>query len=604
SLQAMEKFEANNHNMTTLLMYGTDLTKKAQEGKLDPIIGRSEQIERVIQILCRRRKSNPCLIGEPGVGKTVIAEGLALNIVNGQHPPQLKKKKIVSIDMARVVAGTTYRGELEERLVEIVDEVKESNGDIILFVDEVHTLIGAGGGCDALNAANILKPALARGEIKLIGATTLSEYRKYIEKDAALERRFQPVKVPEPSTDEAIQILQGVSKSYASHHNVKYAEEAIVSAVKLSQRYISDRFLPDKAIDLIDEAGSRVHLSRFNASGPIPIVTELDIQQVVTSMTGIPVEKVSRKDSERLLNMEEVLHKLVIGQKEAVNVISRAIRRSRVGIRDPCRPIGSFLFTGPTGVGKTELANVLASEYFGSKEAMIRLDMSEYYDRYTVSKLIGSPPGYVGYNKGGQLTELVRRRSHTVILLDEVEKAHPDIFNILLQILDDGRLTDNKGRTIDFKNTIIIMTSNIGSGVIGNGGYQNGFDQVNSRVAEELRKFFKIEFLNRLDEVIIFHQLTESEVREIVDIMLKEIVKRLKEKKIMLQCSKAFRDRVAEEGYSPSYGARALRRTIVRLLEDKLTDKMLTGEINEGDAVIVDIDSDGNVIVSTNSSAG
>ncbi|PIA26074.1 hypothetical protein AQUCO_10000028v1 [Aquilegia coerulea] len=592
----MERLQGN-HKMTTLLKYGTDLTKMAQEGKLDLIIGRSEQIERVTQILCRRRKNNPCLIGEPGVGKTVIAEGLALHIVNAQPiPPKLLKKKIVSIDMARVVAGTKYRGQLEERLVEIVDEVKESNGDIILFVDEVHTLIGAGGGGNALNAANILKPALARGEIKMIGATTLSEYRKYIEKDAALERRFQPVKVPEPSTDEAIQIIQGVSKSYASHHNVRYAEDAIVSAVKLSERYISDRFLPDKAIDLIDEAGSRVYLSRFNASGPIPVVTEKDIQQVVTSLTGIPVEKVSKKDSERLLKMEEVLHKHVIGQTEAVNVISRAIRRSRVGIRNQRRPIGSFLFTGPTGVGKTELANVLAAEYFSSKQAMIRLDMSEYYERHTVAKLIGSPPGYVGYDEGGQLTELVRRKSHSVILLDEIEKAHPDIFNILLQILDDGRLTDNKGRIIDFKNTIIIMTSNIGSGVIGKGG-----SDANARVAEELKKFFKAEFLNRLDEIIIFQQLTKSEVEKIANIMLKEVSGRLKEKKIKLHFTKSFKEKIADDGYSPIYGARPLRRTITRFLEDSLAEKMLSGEINKGEYVKVDIDMNGNVMLLRNS---
>ncbi|KAF5198105.1 Chaperone protein clpb [Thalictrum thalictroides] len=593
----MEKFDAD-HKMTTLLRYGTDLTKMAQEGKLDPIIGRSEQIERVTQILCRRRKNNPCLIGEPGVGKTVIAEGLALHMVNGQLPPKLQKKKIVSIDMARVVAGTTYRGDFEERLVKIVDEVKQSDGDIILFVDEVHSLIGAGDGCNALN---IWKPALARGEMKLIGATTLSEYKKYIEKDVALERRFQPVKVPEPSTDEAIQILEGVSKCYASYHNVKYAEEAIVSAVKLSQRYISDRNLPDKAIDLIDEAGSRVYLSRYNVSGPIPVVTELDIQQAVTTVTGIPVEKVSKKDSKRLLKMEEVLHKHVIGQTEAVNVISRAIRRSRVGIRDPCRPIGCFLFTGPTGVGKTELANVLAAEYFGSKEAMIRLDMSEYYERHTVSKLIGSPPGYVGYDEGGQLTELVRHSSHSVILLDEIEKAHPDVFNILLQILDDGRLTDNKGRTIDFKNTIIIMTSNIGSGVIGKGGSDNGSSETNARVAEELKKFFKPEFLNRLDEVIIFHQLTKSEVERIANMMLEEVSKRLKEKKIKLLFTKSFKEKIADDGYSPSYGARPLRRTITRLLEDILAEKMLSGEINEGDSVMVDIGLNGNVLLFPNS---
>ncbi|KAF9623002.1 hypothetical protein IFM89_035983 [Coptis chinensis] len=582
------------------------------QGKLDPTIGRQEQIQRVMQILCKRRKNHPCLIGEPGVGKTQIAEGLALRIVkNADIPEKFRENKVFSIDMGRLLAGTSYRGDFEERLNGVVDEVRESNGAIILFIDEVHTLIGAGG-YNASSAANILKPALARSEFKYlpyalawefslqcIGATTNDEYKKYIEKDKALERRFQTVNVPEPSVDEAIQILQGLITHYEAHHSVRYAEDAISAAVKLSHRYIRDRFLPDKAIDLIDEAGSFVSLRLKNKLYPIPVVTELNIQCIVSSMTGIPVEKVSSKDSERLLKLEDIMHLNVVGQTEAVNAIARAIRRSRVGIRDPSHPIGTFLFTGPTGVGKTELANVLAAEYFGSKEAMIRLDMSEFYGRHTVSKLVGSPPGYIGHDEGGQLTEFVRRQPHTLILLDEVEKAHSDVLSILLQIMDAGRLTDGKGRTVDFSNAIVIMTSNIGSGV--RGRYQNSFTNVNAGVTEELKKIFKAEFLNRLDEVIIFHQLTGSEVTLIVDRMLKEVSQRLAEKNIKLQFTKCFKDKVAKEGYSPSYGARALRRTIVRLLEDTLAHKMLIGDINEGDSVLADIDSDGDVTAYTNS---
>ncbi|KAL1809846.1 hypothetical protein DCAR_0729484 [Daucus carota subsp. sativus] len=664
---------SSNNKMPTLEEYGTNLTKLAEEGKLDPVVGRQPQIERVTQILGRRTKNNPCLVGEPGVGKTAIAEGLAQRIANGDVPETLEGKKVITLDMGLLVAGTKYRGEFEERLKKLMDEIKQAD-DIILFIDEVHTLIGAGAAEGAIDAANILKPALARGELQCIGATTLDEYRKHIEKDPALERRFQPVKVPEPSVDETIQILKGLRERYEIHHKLRYTDEALESAAQLSYQYISDRFLPDKAIDLIDEAGSRVRLRHaqlpeearelekelrqitkekneavrgqdFEKAGELrdremdlktqitalveknkemskaetetgdegPVVTEVDIQHIVSSWTGIPVDKVSTDESDRLLKMEETLHTRVIGQDEAVKAISRAIRRARVGLKNPNRPIASFIFSGPTGVGKSELAKSLAAYYFGSEEAMIRLDMSEFMERHTVSKLIGSPPGYVGYTEGGQLTEAVRRRPYTVVLFDEIEKAHPDVFNMMLQILEDGRLTDSKGRTVDFKNTLLIMTSNVGSSVIEKGGRRIGFDldydekdssynRIKSLVTEELKQYFRPEFLNRLDEMIVFRQLTKLEVKEIADIMLKEVFERLKGKEIELQVTERFRDRVVDEGYNPSYGARPLRRAIMRLLEDSMAEKMLAREIKEGDSVIVDVDSDGNVTVLNGSS--
>ncbi|MBA0678505.1 hypothetical protein Goari_019847 [Gossypium aridum] len=648
-----------NTKMPTLEEYGTNLTKLAEEGKLDPVVGRQDQIERVVQILGRRTKNNPCLIGEPGVGKTAIAEGLAQRIASGDVPDTIEGKKVITLDMGLLVAGTKYRGEFEERLKKLMEEIKQSD-EIILFIDEVHTLIGAGAAEGAIDAANILKPALARGELQCIGATTLDEYRKHIEKDPALERRFQPVKVPEPSVDETIQILKGLRERYEIHHKLRYTDEALVSAAQLSYQYIRHVYLmafllvqlPEEAKELekelrqitkskneavrgqdfekagelrdreielraqitaIQEKDKEMNKAEAEAGDGGPVVTEVDIQHIVSSWTGIPVEKVSTDESDRLLKMEETLHKRVIGQDEAVIAISRAIRRARVGLKNPNRPIASFIFSGPTGVGKSELAKALAAYYFGSEEAMIRLDMSEFMERHTVSKLIGSPPGYVGYTEGGQLTEAVRRRPYTVVLFDEIEKAHPDVFNMMLQILEDGRLTDSKGRTVDFKNTLLIMTSNVGSSVIEKGGRRIGFDldydekdssynRIKSLVTEELKQYFRPEFLNRLDEMIVFRQLTKLEVKEIADIMLKEVFDRLKDKEIELQVTERFRERVVEEGYNPSYGARPLRRAIMRLLEDSMAEKMLAREIKEGDSVIVDVDSDGNVTVLNGSS--
>ncbi|KAM3255386.1 hypothetical protein ACQJBY_048598 [Aegilops geniculata] len=659
---------SSGNKMPTLEEYGTNLTKLAEEGKLDPVVGREPQIERVVQILGRRTKNNPCLIGEPGVGKTAIAEGLAQRISSGDVPETIEGKKVITLDMGLLVAGTKYRGEFEERLKKLMEEIKQSD-EIILFIDEVHTLIGAGAAEGAIDAANILKPALARGELQCIGATTLDEYRKHVEKDPALERRFQPVKVPEPSVDETIEILRGLRERYEIHHKLRYTDDSLIAAAKLSYQYISDRFLPDKAIDLIDEAGSRVRLRHaqvpeearefdkelkqitkdkneavrgqdFEKAGELrdremelkaqitalidkskemnkaetesgetgPMVHESDIQHIVSSWTGIPVEKVSTDESDKLLKMEETLHKRVIGQDEAVKAISRSVRRARVGLKSPNRPIASFIFAGPTGVGKSELAKTLASYYFGSEEAMIRLDMSEFMERHTVSKLIGSPPGYVGYTEGGQLTEAVRRRPYSVVLFDEIEKAHPDVFNMMLQILEDGRLTDSKGRTVDFKNTLLIMTSNVGSSVIEKGGRKIGFDldsdekdssygRIKSLVIEEMKQYFRPEFLNRLDEMIVFRQLTKLEVKEIADIMLQEVFTRLKTKDINLQVTEKFKERVVDEGYNPSYGARPLRRAIMRLLEDSLAEKILGGEVKEGDSVIVDVDPEGKVIV-------
>ncbi|VAH31920.1 unnamed protein product [Triticum turgidum subsp. durum] len=597
---------SSGQKMPTLEEYGTNLTKLAEEGKLDPVVGRQDQIERVTQILGRRTKNNPCLIGEPGVGKTAIAEGLAQRICNGDVPETIEGKKVITLDMGLLVAGTKYRGEFEERLKKLMEEIKQ-NDDIILFIDEVHTLIGAGAAEGAIDAANILKPALARGELQCIGATTLDEYRKHIEKDPALERRFQPVKVPEPTVEESIQILRGLRERYELHHKLRYTDDALVAAAQLSYQYISDRFLPDKAIDLIDEAGSRVRLRHAQLPDE---AKELDkkLRQITKdkneAVRGQDFEKAGELRDEEM-ELKAQITAIIDKSKEMVKAETES---GEVGLKNPNRPIASFIFSGPTGVGKSELAKALASYYFGSEEAMIRLDMSEFMERHTVSKLIGSPPGYVGYTEGGQLTEAVRRRPYTVVLFDEIEKAHPDVFNMMLQILEDGRLTDSKGRTVDFKNTLLIMTSNVGSSVIEKGGRKIGFDldsdekdtsynRIKSLVTEELKQYFRPEFLNRLDEMIVFRQLTKLEVKEIADIMLKEVFDRLKAKEIDLQVTEKFRDRVVDEGYNPSYGARPLRRAIMRLLEDSLAEKMLAGEVKEGDSAIVDVDSDGKVVV-------
>ena len=655
----------------TLEEFGSDLTKKAEEGKLDPCIGRVNEIIRVTQILGRRTKNNPCLIGEPGVGKSAIAEGLAQKIATNDVPDTLDSKRMMTLDMGLLVAGTKYRGEFEERLKKLMEEVKNDE-NIILFIDEVHTLIGAGAAEGAIDATNILKQALARGELQCIGATTIDEYRKHIEKDPALERRFQPVQVPEPTVDETIQILRGLRERYELHHKLTYTDESLIASAKFSSQYISDRFLPDKAIDLIDEAGSRVRLANaalpeeakeldkelkalmkekdnairsqdFEAAGGLrdrevelraqikqiterkqeesraksesgdetgPQVVEQDIADVVAAWTGIPVDKVSSNEGTRLMAMEETLHKRLVGQEEAVVACARAIRRARTGLKNPNRPVASFIFSGPTGVGKSELAKSLSSFYFGSEDAMVRLDMSEFMERHTVSKLIGSPPGYFGCSEGGQLTEAVRRRPYTLVLFDEIEKAHPDVFNMMLQILEDGRLTDSKGRVVDFKNTLIIMTSNVGASAIEKGGGGLGFqlddnaedqsyNRIKSLVMEDLKNYFRPEFLNRLDEIIVFRQLNKQEVREIAYIMLENVFKRLREKEITLECTERFKDRLVDEGFSPAYGARPLRRAIMRLLEDNLSEKMLTGEISEGSSCIMDVNAEGEITVLT-----
>ena len=674
----------SNLKTATLDEFGTNLTKLASESKLDPVVGRYAEIDRVVQILGRRTKNNPVLIGEPGVGKTAIAEGLAQRIQLGDIPDILEDKRVLTLDIGLLVAGTKYRGEFEERLKKIMEEIK-SAGNVILVIDEVHTLIGAGAAEGAIDAANILKPALARGELQCIGATTLDEYRKHIERDAALERRFQPVMVGEPSIEDTIEILKGLRERYEQHHRLKITDDALEAAAHLGDRYISDRFLPDKAIDLIDEAGSRVRLinsklppeakqidkelrqiqkqkeesvrdQNFDQAGQLrekeielsakikevlenkkesstedesvndtnplnidsklihnPMVSEEDVAHIVASWTGVPVQKLTETESVKLLNMEETLHQRLIGQDEAVKAVSRAIRRARVGLKNPNRPIASFIFSGPTGVGKTELTKSLASYFFGSEEAMIRLDMSEFMERHTVSKLIGSPPGYVGFNEGGQLTEAVRRRPYTVVLFDEVEKAHPDVFNLLLQLLEDGRLTDSKGRTVDFKNTLLIMTSNIGSKVIEKGGGGLGFEfsgesvedsqynRIKSLVNEELKQYFRPEFLNRLDEIIVFRQLSKNEVKEIAEIMLQEVFARLQDKGIKLDVTDAFKERLVEEGYNPSYGARPLRRAVMRLLEDSLAEEVLSGRIKDGDKALVDIDDNKKVTINISS---
>ncbi|MEB3826940.1 ATP-dependent Clp protease ATP-binding subunit [Phormidium sp. CCY1219] len=643
--------------------FGVNLTQRAEEGKLDPVVGRAKEIERIIQILGRRTKNNPVLVGEPGVGKTAIAEGLAQRIAKKDIPDILENKQVFTLDMGLLIAGTRFRGDFEERIKAILEEVR-SSGNVILVIDEIHTLVGAGSLEGGMDAANLLKPALARGELQCIGATTLDEYRKHIERDAALERRFQPVMVGEPTIEETVEILFGLRSRYEEHHRLTIADEALDAAAKLSERYINDRFLPDKAIDLIDEAGSRVRLRNFKqppavkkakqqlaqvskekdtaareqdfekagelrdrelelqqevadlierdkeaeANAESPVVTAEDIAQIVAFWTGVPVSKLTETESEKLLLMEGTLHERVIGQEEAVTAVSRAIRRARVGLKDPNRPIASFIFSGPTGVGKTELTKSLATYFFGSEEAMIRLDMSEFMERHTVSKLIGSPPGFVGYDEGGQLTEAVRRRPYTVILFDEIEKAHPDVFNMLLQILEDGRLTDAKGRTVDFKNTLLVMTSNIGSRAIEKGGSGLGFEfsddatdaqyqRIRNLVNEELKQYFRPEFLNRVDDIIVFQQLTKDEVKEIAEIMLRDVFSRLIENGIDLQVSDRFKERLVEEGYNPSYGARPLRRAIMRLLEDNLAEAMLSGEIQDGDTVHIDIDENNEVQV-------
>ena len=635
-----------SYNSTpTLNQYGTDLTKQASEGKLDPVIGRKEEIQRVIQILSRRTKNNPCLIGEPGVGKTAVAEGLAEKIVSGDVPEILKNKRVVSLDMASMIAGAKYRGDFEERIKKALKEVKKA-GDVIIFIDEIHTIVGAGSAEGAVDAANILKPLLARGEIQLIGATTLKEYRKYIEKDAALERRFSPVIVNEPTEDETIQILNGLRDKYEAHHNVKITDEAIKAAVELSSRYINDRYLPDKAIDLIDEAASKVRMNSYTepdsfkelkdeiekldkekeeairvqdfekaakirdkenakkkelennkkewktkSSKNISKLKEEDIANVISSWTGIPVSKVSQSENDKLKNLEENLHKRVIGQDEAVSAVAKAIKRSRMGLKDPNKPIGSFLFLGPTGVGKTELSKALAENLFGSEDSLIRIDMSEYMEPHSVAKLIGSPPGYVGYDEAGQLTEKVRRKPYSVILFDEIEKAHPDVMNMLLQVLDDGRLTDSQGRTVNFKNTVIIMTSNVGAKLITDKktlGFieekensEKEYQDIKKDVMGELKKEFKPEFLNRIDEIIVFHKLEDEQIRKIVDIMINNVGKLLKEQGIELSVDEKAKDLVAKKGTDKTFGARPLKRAIQTMVEDKIAEAMLDGKIKK-----------------------
>ena len=635
----------------TLDSYSRDLTALAREGKLDPVIGRETEIKRLIQILSRRTKNNPCLIGEPGVGKTAVVEGLAQMIVEGNVPETIAEKRVLTLDLSGMVAGSKYRGEFEERIKKVIAEVME-DGEVLLFIDEIHTIIGAGGAEGAIDASNILKPSLARGELQLIGATTIEEYRKYIEKDSALERRFQPVTVEEPSEEEAVAILKGLRGRYEAHHHVTITDEALTAAVKLSARYINDRFMPDKAIDVIDEAASKVRLTAFveppeikdlekeiekpedqkeaairdeayEKAGAIKkkqekkkekidkirekwqkdkdtrkqVVDEGEIADVVSSWTKIPVRKLEEGESQRLKNLESILHERVIGQEEAVTAVAKAIRRGRVGLKDPKRPIGSFLFLGPTGVGKTELSKALAEAMFGTENALIRVDMSEYMEKHSVSKMIGSPPGYVGYDEGGQLSEKVRRNPYSVILFDEIEKAHPDVFNILLQVLDDGHITDAQGRKIDFKNTVIIMTSNAGAESIispkrlGFGAVADekaDYKVMKDRVMEEVKHIFKPEFINRIDEIIVFHPLNKGHMKDIVTIMLKEIMKRTKEQmNITLSVDEAAKEFLINKGYDEKYGARPLRRTIQSCLEDRLAEEILDGAVKEGDEVLV-----------------
>ncbi len=648
---------SNKGDKTPILdQYGRDLTAAAKNNELDPVIGRDTEIERIIQILSRRTKNNPILLGEPGVGKSAVVEGLAQKIVQGSVPENLKNKRLIALDLTGMLAGAKYRGEFEERLKGAINELKKA-GNIILFIDEVHTLVGAGAAEGAIDAANIIKPMLARGEMQTIGATTLNEYRKYIEKDAALERRFQPVTVNPPSPEEAVQILMGLRDKYEAHHKVIISDEAIKEAVNLSDRYISDRFLPDKAIDLIDEAASRVRINSITVPQDMkeledklkalsaekeeaisqqnyeraasvrdeekaikedmekrrkewndktqtekPVVTAEHIAEIVSSWTGIPVKRLTQDEADRLLHLEEVLHKRVIGQDEAVAAVSRAVRRAYAGLKDPKRPIGSFIFLGPTGVGKTELCKALAEALFGDSSAMVRIDMSEYMEKHTTARLIGAPPGYVGYDEGGQLTEKIRRKPYSVVLLDEIEKAHPDVFNVLLQILEDGRLTDGKGRTVDFKNTVIIMTSNVGAQNIRDKktlGFSSGtpqgekeYEEIKDIMTSELKKTFRPEFLNRIDEIIVFHPLREADIKEIASLMLSQVIKRLEERGVYLTVTDAARDLLAKKGFDPVYGARPLRREIQRTVEDRLSEELLAGTIKLSDKVLLDAEED------------
>ncbi|MDA8336508.1 MAG: ATP-dependent Clp protease ATP-binding subunit [Peptococcaceae bacterium] len=639
----------------TLDQFGRDLTAMARDDKLDPVVGRDQEIERVIQVLSRRTKNNPVLIGEPGVGKTAVAEGLAQRITAGNVPETLLGKRVVTLDLASLVAGTKYRGEFEERLKKVLEELRAA-GNIVIFIDELHTLVGAGAAEGAIDAANILKPALARGELQCIGATTLDEYRKYVEKDAALERRFAPIMVDEPTVGETVRILEGLRDKYEAHHRVRITDEACAAAARLSDRYISDRFLPDKAIDLIDEASSRVRLKAFTAppalkemtdsleevrkekeaavnsqefekaaalrdreqkikadleagreawksraSGAELVVDEEDVAQIVAAWTGVPVKRLAEEESERLLQLEEILHRRVVGQDEAVAAVSRAVRRARAGLKDPQRPVGSFIFLGPTGVGKTELARALAEALFDDEDAMVRIDMSEYMEKFAVSRLVGAPPGYVGYEEGGQLTEAVRRHPYSVVLLDEIEKAHPDVFNVLLQVLEDGRLTDGKGRTVDFRNTVIIMTSNVGARFLKREGamgfttgdhVDSGYERMKERLTIELKRTFRPEFLNRVDEVIVFHSLTAEHIGRIVELMLDEVVHRLAEQDVHVEVDAGVAGHLAREGFDETFGARPLRRAIVRLVEDRLSEEMLRGTFQRGDRVRLDMEGD------------
>jgi len=642
-------------NLGTLMKFGRDLTQMAREEKLDPIIGRDDAIERVVQILSRRTKNNPCLIGEPGVGKTAAAEGLAQKIVSGQVPEILKDKKVITLDLSSMIAGAKYRGEFEERLKKAMEEIRTA-GNVILFIDELHTIVGAGAAEGAVDAANILKPALARGEVQVIGATTLEEYRKYIEKDAALERRFQPIILNEPTAEESVQILKGIRDKYEAHHRVKITDEAIEAAVHLSVRYISDRFLPDKAIDLVDEAASRLRIKNLTAppdlkeiedkiaavqkekeaaitvqeyekaaklrdeektlreelesrkknwendsSAKQAVVTEREIAEIISMWTGVPVKTLEETESERLLKLEEILHQRVVGQEEAVKAVAKAIRRGRVGLKDPKRPIGSFIFLGPTGVGKTELSKALAEAMFGEEDSIIRIDMSEYMEKHTVSRLVGSPPGYVGYDEGGQLTEKVRRKPYSVVLFDEIEKAHPDVFNILLQILDDGILTDSQGRRVDFRNTVVIMTSNLGARQITEKKKSLGFsaeaedaqrdyEVIKAEVMSEVKRAFRPEFLNRIDEMIVFHQLSAEDIKEIAGKMLQQLAGRLSDNGISVTFTDEAVAKIAEEGFDPVYGARPLRRAIQSKIEDTVAEEMLEGKIRTGDTVEVAVE--------------
>ncbi|MBE3576135.1 MAG: ATP-dependent Clp protease ATP-binding subunit [Limnochordales bacterium] len=652
------KQAARSRRLPTLEQYGRDLTEQAREGKLDPVLLREKEIQRVIQVLSRRTKNNPVLIGEPGVGKTAIVEGLAQKIVAGDVPETLLGKRVVALDLGALVAGSKFRGEFEERLKKVMDEIRTA-GDVILFIDELHTIIGAGAAEGAIDASNILKPALARGELQAIGATTIDEYRKHVEKDAALERRFQPILVEEPTVEQTIRILEGLRDRYEAHHRVKITDEALRAAARLSDRYVTDRYLPDKAIDLIDEAASKVRLKALVAPPELKEleekiektrlekesaikneefekaaelrdleqklqdelnqkreqwknsrsrneakVTEEDIAEVVSSWTGIPVKRLAEEETERLLHLEEILHQRVVGQDEAIEAVAKAIRRARAGLKNPKRPIGSFIFLGPTGVGKSELARALAEALFGDEDAMIRLDMSEYMERHTVSRLMGAPPGYVGYEEGGQLTEQVRRHPYSVVLFDEVEKAHPEVFNVLLQVLEDGRLTDAQGRTVDFRNTVLIMTSNVGaheiqrSTAIGfrkNEDERSSYEQMKSKVMDELRRTFRPEFLNRIDEIIVFHPLSRDDIKKIVDIMLREIQSELKERDMKLVVTEAAKEFLVDKGFDREYGARPLRRAIQRYIENPLSEEILMGRFREGQTIYADL-QDGAIV--------